>query len=190
MKNQPRWIIWLAATVVLWAAWIAFAYLPLRQRDAREEAQRTEWADKQSAMLARIRTAPDVMTRIEELDQRLDSVSADLPTPLRLKEYMDLLTALGRDSGIRSIEASPELSSMMALSKSTTGPRKVLDTLMVELTAVGEFHDIGQWLDKIEAQTAFRHWRAGRWDRGEEPGTIRFSGAAAFLVAVPKGEPS
>lgn len=190
MKSQPRWIIWLGATVVLWAAWIAFAYLPLRQRDTREEAQRAEWADKQSAMLARIRTAPDVMRRIEELEIRLDTAVSELPTPAQLKEYMDLLTTLGREAGVPSIEARPELASMMALTKSTQGPRRTLDTLMVELTAIGEFHDLGIWLDKIEAQTAFRHWRAGRWDRGEEPGTVRFSGAAAFLVAVPKGEPS
>lgn len=190
MSKQPRWIIWLGATVVLWGAWVAFAYLPLRQRDLNEESQRREWADKQQAMLARIRTAPEVMYRIEKLGLTLDSVSAELPRPEQLKGYLEFLTSLGRDLGVRSIEASPELGSMMALSKSTQGTRKSLDTLMVELTAVGDFHAIGSWLDQIEHQTAFRHWRLGRWDRGEEPGTVRFNGAAAFLVVVPRSEPS
>jgi len=190
MTKQPRWIIWSVATVVLWAAWVAFAYLPLRQRDAREEAQRTEWADKQNAMLARIHTAPEVMQRIDDLSLRLDSVSAQLPRPVQLKEYMEMLTGLGRETGIHSIEASPELASMMSVSKATDGPRNILDTLLVELTAVGEFRDIGTWLDQVEAQSAFRAWRIARWDRGEEPGTVRFSGAAAFLVSVPRGESS
>ncbi len=190
MTKQPRWIIWMAATVGLWAAWIAFAYLPLRQRDAREEAQRAEWADKQTAMLARIRTAPEVMQRIEKLGMTLDSASAELPVPMQLKEYMNLLTVIGREAGIRSIEASPELTSMMSLSKLTQGSRTALDTLLIELTAVGGLRDIGAWLDHVEAQAAFRYWRLGRWDKGEEPGTVRFTGAAAFLVAVPRGEAS
>lgn len=180
----------MAATVALWAAWIAFAYLPLRQRDAREEAQRAEWAEQQNAMLARIRTAPDVMKRIEKLGVTLDSVSAELPAPTQLKEYMNLLTGIGREAGIRSIEASPELSSMMSLTKLTQGSRTTLDTLMIELTAVGSLRDIGTWLDHVEGQSAFRYWRLGRWDKGEEPGTVRFTGAAAFLVAVPRGESS
>jgi hypothetical protein len=190
VTKQPRWIIWSVATVVLWAAWVTFAYLPLRQRNTREEAERTEWIEKQKSMLARIEAAPEVMARIDRLSMTLDSVSADLPRPARLKEYMDLITGLGRESGIHSIEASPELASMMSMSKATNGPRDILDTLLVELTAVGEFSDIGTWLDKVEAQSAFRSWRLTRWDRGEEPGTVRFSGAAAFLIAVPRGESS
>ena len=190
MTQRPRWIIWAGATFMLWALWVAFAYLPLRQRDEREEAQRTEWAEKQNAEIARVSTAPEIMRRIEALGVSLDSAAMRLPNPWNLKDYMDTLTGLGREQGIRSIEAAPELASMMSLSKSAQGTRAVLDTLVVELNAVGRFQNIGQWLDQVEAQSSFRYWRLGRWDKGEEPGTVRFSGAAAFLVAVPRSESS
>jgi hypothetical protein len=60
----------------------------------------------------------------------------------------------------------------------------------VEFNASGGFHEIGSWVDQVELQSAFRYWRLARWDKGEEPGTVRFSGAAAFLVAVTKGNAS
>lgn len=190
MRTHPLWIIWSGATLLLWAVWIALVYLPLRQNGHHEETLRAEWMQSENELTSRIRTAPEVMKRIEDLETALDSVTAGLPKSGHVKEYLDVLTELGRASGVRSIEASPELVSMMALRKFAQGPRVTLDTLVVELTASGDFRKIGGWLDQVEAQASFRHWRLGRWDRGEEPGTVRFSGAAAFLVAVPKGESS
>lgn len=190
MTSRPRWMIWLTATVVLWTVWVAFAYLPLRQRDERSEAYRIEWTQRETEIDSRIRTSPDVMARIALLDVSVDSVTRALPSAWHLKDHMDMLTGLGREHGIRSIEASPELASMMSLTKSAEGPAALLDTLVVELNAVGDFHDIGVWLDLVETESSFRYWRLGRWDKGEEPGTVRFSGAAAFIVAIPRGESS
>ncbi len=186
MTNRPRWIIWTTATVLLWAAWGAFGYLPLRHRHQHEEATRSEWAARHQDMTNRIQKAPDVMARLGVLEAQMDSATQFLPQTPMLREYMDRLADLGRQSKISSVEVSPELVSMMSLTRSATGNATILDTLVVEFNATGRFHEIGTWLDQIESQSAFRHWRLARWDKGEEPGAVRFSGAAAFLVAVPR----
>ena len=186
MTNRPRWLIWMTAAVLFWVAWVAFGYLPLRHRHQREGAARNEWAAKHQNMLNRVQKAPEVMARLAMLEARLDSATTLLPQTPMLREYMDQLADLGRQSKIPSVEVSPELASMMTLTKIAPGNATVLDTLVVELNATGGFHEIGTWLDQIESQSAFRYWRLARWDKGEEPGAVRFSGAAAFLVAVPK----
>lgn len=176
----------MTATVLLWAAWGAFGYLPLRHRYQHEEAVGSEWAAKHQDMLNRIQMAPDVMARLAVLEAQMDSAVELLPQTPRLREYMDQLADLGRQSRISSVEASPELVSMMSLTKIATGNATILDTLVVEFNATGGFHEIGTWLDQIESQPAFRYWRLARWDKSEEPGSVRFSGAAAFLITVPK----
>jgi hypothetical protein len=187
MKSRPRWIVWMAASVLLWASWVAFAYLPLQRQDQSEEADRAEWVSRQDEMLARIRTAGEVIARLESLALKLDSATQDLPQAPLLDQYMDQLTDLGRVSGVTAVEVNPELTSMMSLSKHTDGVSTALDTLMVEVGAIGGFHAVGMWLDQVELQPAFRHWLRVRWDKGEEPGSVHFGGTAAFLVVVPKG---
>lgn len=173
------------ATAGLWVVWVSFVYLPLRHRDEREEALRAEWATKQHEMLARIETAPTVMMQTDDLGRKLDSSASQLPQVGTLKDYMEALANKGRTGGIQSVEVTPELASMMALTKSTNRNSITLDTLVVELAANGEFQRIGTWLDQIEMESGFRRWQFGRWDKGEEPGTVKFSGTAAFVIVVP-----
>lgn len=190
MKSRPRWMWWTAGTALLWAAWMAFAYLPLRQTGLRGEAERSEWDSKQQDMLVRIQTAPEVMAQFAALEAQSDSATQALPQTSMLYEYTASLADIGRQAGIRSVEVSPELASMMSLTKISHGASPQLDTLVVEFTATGGFHQVGTWLDQIELQSAFRYWQLARWDKGEEPGTVRFSGSAAFLVAAPRGDAS
>lgn len=185
MTSRPRWIWWGMATVGLWAAWVTFVYLPLRHRDEREAALRSEWSTKQRDMLARIETAPVVMKQIDDLGIQLDSAASLLPQAQTLRGYLDALADRGRVGGIQSVEVTPELASMMALTKSTGRNSVMLDTLVVELVATGGFKKIGSWLDLVELEPGFRQWQHGRWDKGEEPGTVRFSGTAAFVIVVP-----
>lgn len=185
MTSRPRWVWWSLATAGLWAAWVTFAYLPLRHRDEREGALRAEWATKQRDMLARIETAPLVMMQTDDLGRQLDSAAARLPQAQTLRDYLDALADRGRVGGIQTVEVTPELASMMELTKSTSRNSVSMDTLVIELVAVGRVQEIGSWLDQIEAEPGFRHWRLGRWDKGEEPGTVKFSGIAAFLIVVP-----
>ena len=185
MTSRPRWIWWSLATAALWAAWVTFAYLPLRHRDEREGALRSEWATKQHDMLARIETAPLVMMQTNDLGRQLDSAASRLPQAQDLRGYLDALADKGRVGGIQSVEVTPELASMMELTKSTTRNFVMIDTLVIELQAIGRFRQIGSWLDLIEVEPGFRHWRLCRWDKGEEPGSVKFSGTASFLVVVP-----
>jgi hypothetical protein len=190
MTSRPRWIWWTVAALSLWVAWITFAYLPLRQRDEREGALRTEWAAKRLDMLARIETAPTVMMQTEALGRQLDSAASRLPQVQSLRDYLDALADRGRVGGIQSVEVTPELASMMALTKSSNQRALMLDTLVIELVATGGLQKIGTWLDQIEVEPGFRHWQLGRWDKGEEPGLVKFSGTAAFVVVVPGTEAS
>lgn len=186
MTSRPRWIWWGLVTLGLWAAWVTFAYLPLRHRDEREAALRAEWSTKQRDMLARIETAPIVMKQIDDLGRQLDTAASLLPHAQTLREYLDALADRGRVEGIRSVEVTPELASMMVLTKSTSQTSVMLDTLLVELVAMGGFQKIGSWLDQVEVEPGFRQWQHGRWDKGEEPGTVKFSGTAAFVIVVPE----
>ncbi len=190
MTSRPRWLIWTAATVVLWTVWIAFVFLPLQRRDDHEQAVRAEWAGKHQDMMARIEMAPQVMSQIVALTQSLDSATAKLSSPITLREFLYGLGELGRQSGVQSVEAAPELSSMISLNQSNYGPTLVLDTLSIELRATGRFHEVGHWLELVETQPAFRSWRLIRWDKGEDPGTVTFDGFASILVAVPQQERS
>lgn len=190
MTSRPRWIWWSLATVGLWAAWVSFVYLPLKHRDDREEALRAECASKRHEMLARIETAPTVMMQTDALGRNLDSAAAQLPQVGTLKEYLENLANKGRTEGIQSVEVTPELASMMALTKSAGRSSITLDTLIVELAADGDFQRIGSWLDQIETESGFRRWQIGRWDKGEEPGRVKFIGAAAFVIVVPGDESS
>ena len=186
MISRPRWTMWAAATAVLWIGWGIFVYLPLRERDGGEEAERTDWASKRHDMLRRISSASEVIAQSELLEQQLDSSAQLLPQPSHLNEYLDELAELGEQCGVRVVDVGPELACMMALAESSDGSLLVIDTLVVQLTANGDFHNVGEWLDAIESQPAFRHWRLGRWDKNAELGEVTFSGLAAFLVAVPK----
>lgn len=141
-------------------------------------------------MLARIQSTPRMLEQLDALGGRIDSTFLTFPHAIAVTEYMDELSGLGRLSGIRSVEVTPELVSMMALTKSNSGREPIIDTLIVELNATGGFQEIGKWLDQVEAQRAFRKWNLGQWDRGPEPGTVRFTGSAAFLIAVPRSESS
>jgi hypothetical protein len=141
-------------------------------------------------MLARIETAPLVMMQTNDLSRQLDSAASQLPQAQGLRDYLDALADRGRVGGIQSVEVTPELESMMELTKSTSRNSVIMDTLVIELVASGRFQQIGSWLDLIETEPGFRHWRLGRWDKGEEPGTVKFSGTAAFLVAVPGADAS
>ena len=57
------------------------------------------------------------------------------------------------------------------------------DTLVVALTAVGRFLDIGAWLDGVEARPDFRTWQSCRWTAGDDPGGTLFEGHVMLMVA-------
>lgn len=190
MTHRPRWIVWTAATVVFCAAWVALVYLPLLQQERREAAEHAEWQTKVEEMLQRLDAVPAAVARLDSLERAVADASAVLPAGDSLEAFLAEWTALGTSRGITTLKVEPELASMMALNLPSNRSSLELDTLLVSLSAIGSFHRIGGWLDELEAQPAFRFWRTGRWDDGEEPGTVRFSGSAAILVAVPKGSNS
>lgn len=190
MTHRPRWIIWTAATVVFCAAWVALVYLPLRQQEQRDSAERADWQVKVEDMLQRLNAVPAAVARLDSLERAVALGAGVLPAGDSLDAFLSQWAALGLSRGVATIRVEPELASMMALNLPTNRSSFELDTLLVNLSASGSFHSIGGWLDEIEAQPAFRFWRTGRWDDAEEPGNVRFSGMAAILVAVPKGRAS
>jgi hypothetical protein len=184
VNTRPRWMLWVATTVVACAGWVVFGYLPLKDQNRHREAELAESAGKRLELMQRISLAPQAIARLEDMEHRLDSALHLLPQHTRLDEYLDGLSALGAELGLYRVDANPQLSSMMELTSPDTKLRVGLDTLMLEVSASGGFQQTGAWLEAIERDRAFRRWQSLRWAIGESGDDVTVTGSAAVVVAI------
>ena len=187
MRRTSSWLVWGILAAILWCAWGWGVYMPLSRRDQQWVEQRAQLQQERLEALQRLKAAPDMATRSDSLADAVGRAIGGFPRAAELEPFLGELASLARQEGIKRVETLPDLNSMMDISTApVTGqsqePR--LDTLVVELKADGGFRSVGGWLDKIEERTDFQQWTSCRWNKGEEGGTVEFSGQAAFWVVV------
>lgn len=193
MRRMPRWLIWSLATTGMWAAWAVFVFMPLRARETRVDGALTDLASRMNDQMRRIGIAPAIMAQIDSSNSQLAEARRSMPTADGINAFLTHLSSLGREAGMSRVAAAPLLSSMMGLRSGGAGTSEAalgLDTLIVELTGAGRFRTVGEWLDQIEVEPAFRGWESCRWDEGESDGIVSFTGRVAFLVVIDHGRPS
>jgi hypothetical protein len=193
VRRMPRWLLWSLATAGMWAAWAVLVFMPLRAREARVDGALTDLAARMSDQMRRIGVAPAIVVQIDSSKAQLAEARQSMPSADDVNAFLTRLSSLGRESGMSRVAAAPVLASMMGLRSGgvgTDGAALGLDTLIVELTGAGRFRTVGQWLDRIETEPAFRGWESCRWDQGESDGVVSFSGRVAFLVVIDHGRPS
>jgi len=192
MKRTPRWLMWSLATVGLWAAWTAFVYMPLRVRENQTDATLADLNVKGSDQLRRIGMATTVVAQIDTSTVQLAEARQLMPESHDINAFLSHLSSLGREAGMSRVGTAPVLSSMMELRSGSSGTTNSigLDTLIVELSGAGRFRSVGDWLDRIESEPAFRGWESCRWDEGDADGIVSFNGRVAILVVIGNGRAS
>jgi len=189
---MPRWLIWSLATVGLWATWTVFVFMPLRAHEVQVEGLLADLNVKGNDQLRRIGMATTVVTQIDSTRMQLAEARQSMPDAGDVNAFLAHLSAIGRESGMSRVGAAPLLASMMDLRSGTSDASAAfgLDTLIVELSGAGRFRSVGEWLDQVEAEPAFRGWESCRWDEGDADGVVSFTGRVAILVVVDKGRRS
>ena len=132
--------------------------------------------------------APELLAQTDSVSMKYQEVLADFTRGDNLQHLPDDLVDSGRLRGIPEIEVNLDLPSVLALAVAPAPGSRVLDTVLVQISAEGEFGLVGQWLDEVEQRADFLQWHACRWEPGERDGMTRFSGTARFRIIAASAE--
>jgi len=190
MKRVQPWMMWGGLAIGLWCLWGWAVFLPLERRHSRETARVAAMEQEKSAAMARLAAAPFVVAQNDSLREVVREKTEDLPVADALPQFLDGLAQAGYGHGLAQVSAAPSLASVMKIPAvgKTRADDVRLDTLQVDLVTTGEFTAIGNWLESIEGQAGFQRWMTCQWLKGETPGTVSFTGEAAFWIVVPSGQ--
>jgi hypothetical protein len=90
--------------------------------------------------------------------------------------------------GINEVDVAFDVSSVLAIRTTPATAAQILDTVLVQLTARGEFRSVGRWLDDLEQCADFLTWRSCHWQPGAPEGVTEVSGRAQFRVILTVAE--
>jgi hypothetical protein len=186
LKRIPIWVRWMLASLLLWCAW-GLGVRPAFTHRLNLSEQQHSASDRELAVLrSQIGLAPAVLQRIDSSRTALDSCLASYSGTESADELMDQLRASGSRHELTDLRAEPELSSLLRASGSR-GTRQSgqvhLDTLLVALSARGQFLALGSWLDEVEGRSDFRTWVLCHWSHSEVDNQVQFEGKAILLTA-------
>jgi hypothetical protein len=188
VRRLSPWAIWGLITVVVWCAWGWSSLAPLARRHRHWDDETIRLDQRRAAALTQLADAPRVVAQVDSVTAQLQRTIADFARVDSLTQLFGELTRSAHEAGVARVDAAPDLKCMINIPlhrgiHDSTGVS--LDTLRLELSAGGAFGAIGAWLDRIEARPDFQQWSGCEWARGEEDGTVNFTGRAAFWVLVP-----
>lgn len=188
MRRLSPWAIWGLSTVVVWCVWAWGVFTPLARRHRYWDDETVRLDQQRAAALTQFADAPRLVEQVASVTVQLQHTIADFARVDSLAPFLGELTRSAHDAGVARIDAAPDLKCMISIPlhrgiHDSTGVS--LDTLRLELSAGGAFGAIGAWLDQIEARPDFQQWSGCEWAKGEEDGTVNFTGRAAFWVLVP-----
>jgi hypothetical protein len=149
--------------------------------------QQQDDLDRQlTALRIQVAQSPAIREQIDSCRHELDSCLASFSNSRDADGLMNRLRAAGERRGLADLQAEPELRSLLNVSRSTVSPQSSLvrlDTVVVTLSARGQFFALGAWLDEIEHRPDFRTWISCRWSRGDEDNRAFFEGRVILLMA-------
>lgn len=188
MRSYASCLAWIAAVVLWWTVWIWGVFGHIQSKNSLLEGEGNDLKVQKAQTLGLLASTPELMARIDSMRSELYAATSDFTTADNLQRLPDELTAGGHRHGIEWVEVTLELASVLEIPAVPATEFAVLDTLLVEVSAQGQFAAIGNWLDEIEDRADFLQWDLCRWESGRREGNTGFVGAARFrIIAVTAG---
>ncbi len=182
MRQTIPWMAWIGAVVVWWIAWVWGVFGTIQAGNTKLQIECDQLKEQKAQTLNMLATAPELRARIDSVSTNYLFAIANFASTDNLQRLPDQLTDSGLEHGIPQVEVSLNLASVLALTPSSAA--RTLDTLVVQLSAQGEFRDIGNWLDNVEKRADFLQWNTCRWESAPQEGSTDFSGTAQFRIVT------
>lgn len=188
MKRSIPWLAWVAATIFCWIAWVWGVCGHMQDSITKGQTEFMELKTRETQTLQLLANAPAIMAQIDSVSDKYRLAVADFVSAENLQLLPDELTDSGRRRGLPQVEVTLNLASVLAMTPSPALEIRMLDTLLVQLAAQGEFGALGRWLDEVEERADFLQWNSCRWEPAPTQGLTEFSGTAQFRIIAAGAE--